>query len=176
MNTEYEIKVLDIDKEAVIAQIEQLGGEHVADYNFRRYIFHTVPFDAASWVRLRTDGTTATLAFKSSQADAIDGMQEVEVDVSDFDKTQILLAQAGLEQSSYQENRRSLYRLGDVELALDEWPHIPCYLEIEGSSQEAVEQVLQSLELTGSQTSSLPTGDIYKHYGKNIKDYNPLQF
>lgn len=52
------------------------------------------PADPHKWIRLRTDGEKSTLTIKHIiQPDAIDGVQEWEVEVSDFQQTHFILEQ-----------------------------------------------------------------------------------
>ena len=56
MHTEYEVRVLDINKEEIIKKIESLGGKKVADFDYKRRIYNFTPAVDYKWIRLRTDG------------------------------------------------------------------------------------------------------------------------
>jgi adenylate cyclase class 2 len=174
MKTEFEIKVLDIDTKDIEGKLRQAGFTQQPPKAFRRYVYNaSKPGD---WIRLRTDGTKITLTFKSFVENAIDGFRELEFEVSDFDATNELLEAVGFKATAYQENRRSLYVLDDIEISVDEWPHIPAYLEIEAKEKATVETWLKKLGLTNADTTSETTAEVYKRYGKNINTYDRLTF
>lgn len=176
MNIENEIKVLDIDPAATKKLLRSKGFEFVGLLDFKRYVFSIANNDTNSWLRLRTDGITTTLTYKKVLADRVDGVHELEIVVSDLEKTRHLLEAAGLKVTSYQENSRELYKKDGVEAAIDRWPLIPVYLEIEAKTKGRVIKVLQDLGFTNSKTTSLPTKDVYKMYGKNLDKYKELKF
>ena len=63
-HTEYEGRVLDIDKGAVRRKLADCGAELIAKKDYRRYVFNTIPAIKDRWVRLRTDGQRTTLTVK----------------------------------------------------------------------------------------------------------------
>ena len=73
------------------------------------------------------------------------GMHEVEVVVSDFEKTTELLHSIRMVEKFYEENKCTKYVLNDVEFCIDEWPLIPTYLEIEGKNWEPEKKQTQTL-------------------------------
>jgi len=121
MNTEYEVKILDIDTNAIREALAAQGFLELPVKNFRRYIY-TLKNDRNSWIRLRTDGSKTTLTLKKYISDAIDGVKELEIIVSDFEKTSELLAEAGYQHQSYQENRRTSFE-SSSEILLERWGH-----------------------------------------------------
>lgn len=174
MAREYEIKVLDIDVAAVRSALVTAGFEEQGTLNFRRYIYDLD--ESQAWIRLRTDGTRSTLTYKKFLKDAIDGVEEIEVEVSDFDKTNELLEHVGHTASKYQENRRHLYTRDSVEVSIDEWPHIPPYLEIEAHNEATVTDWLEQLGLRDLPCTSETTTEVYKRYGLDIDAYQHLHF
>lgn len=176
---EPEIKVLDVP-EIEIASLEErlknLAFSGPFRQSFKRYVYD-IGSDTA-WVRLRTDGENAAVTYKNSVADSVDGMQELEVDISpgDFDKTNQFLGLVGLTVDKYQENERIAYRKNGVEVAIDRWPLIPRYIEIEAQDGDMVMQTLDELGLSDYETTSLSTKHVYTKYGINLDDYPQLTF
>jgi len=173
METEYEVKVLDVDKEKILSLILSLGAEKVAELNMKRLIYH---LDDRKWIRLRDNGKKVTLAIKHVESFNIDGTKEAEVEVKDFLLTSEILSQIGLKADLYQENKRTSFVLGNVKLELDEWPMIPPYLEIEGSSVEEVESALASLGISKESVTSIDVESVYRKYGLNLNSYKELKF
>ena len=124
-----------------------------------------------------TNGTKTTLTIKEKSAKKeIGSVKELEVEVSDFEKTDEILNMLGYEHSMYQENKRTIYRLGNIEFDIDSWPMIPTYLEIEGKSKEQVEEMIEKLEIDKNKLSLDKVSEIYKKYGFDIHDYKDLRF
>lgn len=175
---EYEVKILDIDVPTITNVLEQLGYIRQKEKTFCRIIFDTSPADENKWVRLRTDGDVTTLTYKNFRANAIDGVEEVEVHVDNFDACKQLLSLAGLQSTSYQENRRTDFvgLAGSVQINIDTWPGIPPYMEIEGSNVAEVKATVKSLGLTSNRQTSVTTKEIYNLYGLNIDGKQELRF
>lgn len=174
---EYEIKILDVDVTHAVETLTNLGYARQPEKSFRRVIFDVTPVDKNKWVRLRTDGSKTTLTYKNFKADAIDGVEEIEVLVDSFDSTRQLLLLAGLRSTSYQENKRVDFDgPGSVQISIDTWPGIPSYMEIEGSSVEEVNETVKLLQLGSNRQTSVTTKEIYKLYGLSIDGKEELKF
>lgn len=91
MNTEYEIRVLEIDKEKLVKKLEELGAEFKGDNEQKRYVYDIIPKKDGKWIRLRTNGRKTTLTYKNIVKTAIEGTKEIEVKVENFEKTNEIL-------------------------------------------------------------------------------------
>ncbi|HOO68095.1 MAG TPA: CYTH domain-containing protein, partial [Bacilli bacterium] len=111
MDTEYEIRILEINKDEFIKKIVSLGAIHIGDFEQKRYVYDLIPEQESKWIRLRTNGKETTLTIKEIKSKTIDGTKELEIVVSDFEKTNSVLEQLGFKNKGYQENRRSEYIL-----------------------------------------------------------------
>ena len=176
MNTEYEIRVLEIDKQKLIDKLERLGAEFKGDNEQRRYVYDVIPKEDGKWIRLRTNGKKTTLTYKNVVSTTIDGTKELEVEVSDFEKTNELLENMGIKNRGYQENRRTQYVLNGVEIDIDSWPMIPTYVEIEGKNEDEVLKTLDLLELPKDKVTTLDVESVYMKYGIDLKDIKVLKF
>jgi len=173
MNTEYEVRVLEIDALKIEKQLEALGAVLQWDHLQKRYVYDFIPKIEGKWIRLRTNGEKTTLTIKNIVSSEIDGTQELEIAVDDFFKTNLLLNELGFEAKGYQENRRRQYMLDGVQIDIDSWPLIPTYLEIEGKSEEAVYQVLDKLKISKDSVTTRDVEGIYLDYGYKLdKIYN----
>jgi len=173
---EYELRILEVDPASINKKIISIGGELVGSYSFRRYVFNVKPPVKGRWIRLRTNGQHSTLTVKQIDADTVDGTSEWETSVDNFDTTLTILEKIGLKPKSYQENRREEYRLGDVTLALDSWPLIPPYLEIEGPNEASVVAAAKKLGYQESDLVGENTQKIYSNYGIDIDSIPVLKF
>ena len=169
MHTEYEVRVLEIDVDAIIDKLEKLGAKKIGDWNYRRYVYDVKPKEEGKWIRLRTNGKDTTLTIKDVVSSKIDGTRELEVEVDDFEKTNLILKELGYIPKGYQENRRRQYILDGVEVDIDYWPMIPTYLEIEGKSENDVYQVLEKLGISKDSATSRDVEGIYLDYGYDLE-------
>lgn len=174
---EYEVRVLEINKEEIEKKLKKLNAEFVEDVFQRRYLYDFNPVNPDKWIRLRTNGSTTTLTIKDVQSSKIDGTHEMEIVVDDFDTTNEILNELGYKPRGIQENKRIKYNLNGVEVDFDTWPRIPTYLEIEGKSEEEVYRTLELLEIPKDKAISLNTQSIYKEiYGIDLTKEPLLSF
>lgn len=175
-NIEYEAKILDINVDSIVKKLHEVGAIEGRTYMFRRYVFDTIPAVKGRWVRLRSDGTTATLTVKEIRDSTIDGTHEWEVEVSDIATCLTILEKIGIQPKGYQENRRVEYTLGGVELSIDYWPHLSPYLEIEGDSEADVVRVAGLLGFTQDKLTSRNTESLYADAGIILDSVPELKF
>ncbi|MDS1272689.1 class IV adenylate cyclase [Lipingzhangella sp. LS1_29] len=175
-SVEYEAKILDIDPDPLIAQIQNNGGVEIGKRTQRRYVYDIDPNDQSRWIRLRDTGDDATLAIKEIDTDAIGGTRETEVTVSDIDTTNVLLSKLGYRPKAYQENHRHSFILNGACLEIDSWPLIPPYLEIEADTREDVVDIAKLLGYDETQLTGQNTTKIYAHYGIDLATITDLRF
>ena len=177
MGIEYEVRVLDINIEETTKKLEILGAKKVGEWEQKRYVYDTNPVNPNAWYRLRTNGSETTLTYKNVQANTVDGTKELEIVVSDFDKTNELLELMGYINRGYQENKRIRYMLNGIEIDIDSWPMIPAYMEIEGKSVDEVNEMLVLLDVDMDKVTALNCQDIYKDvYNIDINKIKTLKF
>lgn len=175
MHTEYEVRILDIDVEGVLKKLKEIGATFEWDHLQKRYVYDFIPKIDGKWIRLRTNGDKSTLTIKNLISSRIDGTQELEIVVDDFEKTNLLLKELGFEPRSYQENRRCQYHYRGVEIDIDSWPYIPTYLEFEGPSEESVYEVVSLLEFDSGDVVTRDVDGIYLDYGYCLNDILELR-
>lgn len=168
MNIEYEVRILEIDPEEIKEKLESLGAIFQWDALQRRYVYDFIPKIDGKWIRLRSNGSKTTLTIKNLVSSKIDGTQELEVEVADFEKTNLILRELGFEAKGYQENRRCQYVLDGVEIDIDYWPLIPTYLEIEGKSEQEVYDVVHKLGYSEDDIITTDVEAIYLQYGHSL--------
>jgi adenylate cyclase class 2 len=177
MKTEYEIRILEVDKEEIIKKLEKLGAIKKGKFEQKRYVYDLRPVEKGKWIRLRTNGKITTLTYKDIVSNTIDGTKEVEFEVEDFDKANEFLEKIGFKNRSYQENERIQYILNNVEIDIDSWPMIPTYMEIEGTSEEEIINIKKILNIEETKVTTLNCDDIYKQiYKIDISKIKELKF
>ena len=185
-NQEIEAKFLDINRTAIEKKLAGIGAKKLGDFLYRSiaFDFPGFPLDAkAAWVRLRDEGDQVMLAYKQRLgAESHDGstsdtgMQEIEVKVSDYEKTQLFLQSLGLIVKFAQEKKRTRWLLGDIQFDLDEWPRLAPYLEIESSSWDKVDEGARLLGLDPASKKLFSTTQVYALNGIRDKDYIKMTF
>lgn len=149
MQTEIEIKFLDIKPETLREKLKKLGAklEH-PEILMKRKVFdfpdHRLE-KIGAWIRVRQEYKKITFSYKRLENRTLHGTKETTVDVSDFDNTCIILASIGLQETSFQETKRELWSYNNCEITIDTWPWIPTFVEIEGPSEELVKKTSQEL-------------------------------
>ena len=184
---EIEIKFLGVNVEELIGKLEKLGAVKVGDFFYKIILFDYSDMSLnqkGAYLRLRDEGNKVTLTYKAEKdfvsyeatnKDVV--ILEDEVVVENFEVTRKILNSIGLMEKNYQENKRIRYILNDVEIAIDFWPKIPPYVEIEGKSMELVEKAALSLGFKLEDAVRYPAGTIYKcHYGINLHEYSVFTF
>lgn len=163
---ENELKILEVDKNEFIKKIKSMGAETVFE-NLKqcRYVYDIDSNDKNKWIRLRTNGLVSTLTIKKIlDTSKIDGTEEHEVEVSNFEETNKMLNIMGFKARSYQENLRSFYKLDDVEISVDSWPLIPTYAEIEGKNVDDVLKLTEKLNIDKSKITTKDVTSIYNDF------------
>lgn len=144
MNTEIEVKFVDVDIDDIRTRLEKAGATLVQPMrNMRRTLIEEDHHAADNmFIRIRDEGDKVTLALKkktkSLEESTIDSTYEIETTVGDFDTAVELFKVAGWHYTTYQESKRETWHLDDAEVVIDEWPWINPYIEIEAESERAV--------------------------------------
>lgn len=176
MQTEYEVKILDIDVKNIENRLKKIGAKKIKERNMHRCVYNLLEHKKDSWLRLRNNGEKTTLTLKEIRNDRINGTKEIEVVVDDFDQTYKILEKIGLTCRANQENKRISYKLKNVEIEIDFWPKIPPYLEIEAKSKKEIETIVKLLGFKMSQTTSIGVSKVYAKYGLDIDSFKILKF
>ncbi len=175
MHTEYEVRILEIDRKDFEKRLKKLHADFCWDHVQKRYVYDFHPKEENKWIRLRTNGEKTTLTIKNLVTSEIDGTQELEIEVDNFERCNLLLKELGYEAKGYQENRRAQYELNGVEIDIDDWPKIPTYVEIEGPSEEAVYFVVEALGYQREDCTTRDVEGIYLDYGFDINEIYHLE-
>ncbi len=92
---------------------------------------------------------------------SIGGTTELEIEVSNFEKTNDILKALGYNYRNYQKNRGITYNLDDIEIDIDFLPLVPPYVEIEGKNEEDVKRIIEKLSLNNNKIPTYVVIDIY---------------
>lgn len=163
---EIEVKVMNVDVKELREKLKKLGAKNIEPERLmNRAIFDVAnPEDKPEWIRLRDEGDKVTLAYKFEESRSIDGMKEHEVVVSDFDESFQLLESAGLQQKSVQQTKRETWKLNEVTVEIDTWPHIPQLVELEAESEDDIANAVRELGLDSHDKLHGSADSAYEYY------------
>ncbi len=161
--TEKEVRILEIDVDEWIQMLGRMGAKKVGSWVQRRYVYDFEPKVSNKWIRLRTNGENTTLTIKEViDSTKMDGTRELEIEVSDFDKTKAILKELGYTPRALQENKRTRYMYQDIEIDMDTWPFLPTYVEIEAPTKEQVEDFLKKITYDKDKLTTMDVDSIYR--------------
>ncbi len=148
-NREIEVRFLEINYPELLKKLHEKGAQDFGEDFLREIIFYdkdlTWMYDVKKFVRIRQTKKSILLSFKHHQEDSAVGTKEIEIEVSDVEKTKELLQEVGLIAFREQEKKRHTFKLGEVIVDIDTWPSIPTYVELEGPSEESLKKAAEVL-------------------------------
>ncbi|MBI2573474.1 class IV adenylate cyclase [Candidatus Woesearchaeota archaeon] len=171
---EIEVKILEIDVNAIQKKLKQLGARKVFEGPMLASRFDT-PTDEleeeGKMLRLRQRGEITELTLKKKPQGEEDKnakvREEIELTVSDYATMKMILASIGLVESGIQEKHRISYALGDdVHIEIDTFPNLPTFLEIEAHSIKKIEEVVSLLGFTMEDTKPWSGKKVLEHYAQ----------
>lgn len=175
MHNEIEVRFLDIDVKDLRKKLKSLDALFIGDWNQKRYIYDYKPAIQDKWIRLRTNGKETTLTLKEYHDSSIKGTKELEITVSDFKETDLILNKLGYKARSIQENKRIRYILDGVEIDIDTWPHLKPFVEFEGKNEKSIKKVVEKLGLNYDESTTKNVETIYFENGFSKEDLNELK-
>ena len=179
MEKEIETRFLDINKDELVKKIISLGGLDKGEEKLEERIFYD---QENSWkgkgkfVRLRKTKGKIKLTYKSNQKQTVNSAQEIELEVSDFDKCSEFFQNIGLKAVRQIEKYRHTFKLDDAIIDIDMWPKIPVYAEMEGPSVESLKNICGKLGLDWNKRFDGDAREVFRHYGHNIDNLSVITF
>ncbi len=148
MQIEYEATFTNIDKEEIRNKLKESGAELVKEEFLQKRTVFNLPKNneiKGGWLRVRDEGDKITLSLKIVDGDKIEDQKEVCLKVDDYEQAELLLSTLGADRKAYQETKRELWVLNDVEVTIDTWPFLDPFVEVEGQTEEEVKSVAEKL-------------------------------
>lgn len=166
MKIEFEATFLNVQKDAIREKLKSVGAELVRpEYKQSRVNFDLQSFgrDFWEWARVRDEGDKIVMTYKNIPPDSsIDEQKEIEFEISDMDAGVEFLTALGARMTNYSETLRERWELDGVEIDIDTWPHLDPYIEIEGDSEEKVQDTAKRLGYEWSDAKFCGAGKIYE--------------
>lgn len=158
MAHEIETKVLDIDAKEILRKLRVLGAKKVSDTRLK-----------VAWYRLKgvKEGTDPWFLRIRTNSDGVNEVtwkavirtlgvsrkcKEINFNIAEPEKLAELFLEIGLEKYAYQEKDRISFTHKKWRFDLDQYPKMPAFLEIEGTSEKSVREAMALLGLSDNRT------------------------
>ncbi|MFZ4462016.1 MAG: class IV adenylate cyclase [Patescibacteria group bacterium] len=146
MAKEFEIKFTSVNKDIIREKLASIGLSCVQEeFLIQRKTFHPIETSKNEFFRVRKEAKRTTMTYKCIHSSNIDGVEEHETEISDFNEASDILMKTGLRNTSTQENYREVWKNADIEVCIDTWPGLNPYIEIEGQDPEIVKNYTEKL-------------------------------
>ena len=169
MKIEYEATFVKVDKDEIRERLMKAGAKLIKPEFLQKRKTFDLPRGHelnGGWLRVRDEGDKITLSLKVVDGDKIENQKEISLVVNNFENTCDILQTIGCVKKSYQETKRELWKINDVEITIDEWPFLEPFVEIEGPSEQAVKVVAGELGFEWSNAKFCAVGTLYaEKYG-----------
>lgn len=175
MITEYETKVLEINIEETRNKLVELWAKFEREFLMKRWVF-IMNIESNEWIRLRDFWDRYELSYKKSGSWKIGETQEILTHVEDFEKMAEILNKMNFKEKYYQEDKKIIYTLDNIEFCIDSWPKIPTFLEVESDSKENVDKWLKLLWLEWKDVGDFSYIKLYEKYGLDLHSFEVLKF
>lgn len=148
---EIEVRFLEINKDLLISRLREIGAEDLGEDFLREMIFYDKDGkwleNRRQMVRIRATKRGTYLTYKNQYEDSATGTEEIELQITDPEKVEVLLDRLGYPMYRKQEKRRHTFKFEEVIVDIDTWPRVPTYVELEGPSEDALKAVSAKLNL-----------------------------
>jgi len=167
MQTEIEVKFLFQVIDEVRDRLREAGAHCLVPMRLMRRAIMDYPDmrlqngAVNGYIRVRDEGDRVTCTYKQFNSLSVMGAEEIEVTIDSFDSAIELLSVLGLQVTSMQESKRETWILNDCRIEVDEWPWLNPYIEIEGSSEDAVRR---TADMLGYDWKDAAFGDVMVAY------------
>lgn len=162
---EIEARFINLNQKEVEKLLEKIGAGRASESFFKEWIFAYPEWSKNfSRLRVRTDGKTTWLTYKSNPTWEVDSTKEIETAVSSPDEIIEIMKAIGIPLIRYQEKKRVQYELEEIIFDIDSWPQIPMVLEIEAPTKEGVRRGATLLGLDWDDAIFVDQKVLHKQY------------
>ena len=167
-NTEFEAKFYPVDKVEYRKKLQSIGAVLTIP---ERKMIRCVGDRRAnpiltehSNIRVRDEGNLVRLSLKTAahEGGQLSDQKEIDVEVSDFEKTIKIIEAAGIKFNRRQETLREEWEYKGAQITIDTWPGLSTYSEIETTSEEKVKEIADELGFDWNKKMIIPAGDVYQ--------------
>jgi len=174
MAKEIEAKFININMQEIVSKLKELGAELVYEERLlRRKVYDLPSPKPGAWARVRDEVDKITMTYKCVNERSLNGVDEVEIEVSDFNKACEFLNSVGLSEKAYQETKRTRYLIKEenVEFDIDTWPSLNPLIEIESDNADKVKKYATLLGFNWDDAFFGGADSIFAHEYKIDEDW-----
>lgn len=170
---EIEVKIIEIDRRAVVDRLASLGAIKVFDGDIESRFFDLPDGSirkTGDLLRLRRANDRAILTYKKYvESDVAKVRGEHEVTVSDFEEMRCILELIGLTSAEGMTKHRTSYLLEegvhvDIDKYVGEYSHIPEFMEIEAKNVMMIHEYARRLGFSAKDCRPWTTSDLIDYY------------
>jgi len=179
METEFETRFLEINKDVLIKKLKDFGAEDCGEDKLEEIIFYDQNLNWLNenkFVRLRKKRDSIKITFKHNSKQTADSAKEIEFGVSDIKKATGLLEAIGLIAYRVVEKYRHTFKFENVTLDIDTWPKIPTYVEFEGGSVEELKLAAKKLGFDWEKRYDKDARYVFQKYGYDFDNIRTITF
>ncbi len=173
MQIEYEATFTEIDKDDIRDRLKSAGAKLVKEEFLQKRNVYNLPTNTnitGSWARVRDEGDKITLSVKAVDGSEIHNQKEICLTVDSFQEAGQLLEILGCKSKAYQETKRELWSLDEVDITIDTWPFLETFVEVEGASEALVKTVSERLGFDWSSAKFCAVDRLYEDKYGTPKD------
>ena len=174
MKIEYEATFPNINKDEIRERLKKTGAVLIKPEFLQKRCTFNLPRGheiKGGWLRVRDEDDKITMTLKVVGEDIIENQKEVALLVDNFNEAVEFLKNIGCEKKSFQETKREIWKLENVEIMIDEWPHLEPLVEIEGSSEDEVRRISEKLGFNYSEALFCSATTLYSSKYSLSNDY-----
>lgn len=168
-----EVKIFDIDIEATLAKLQDLGATYVGEKLLSAVLLDTPRRDLVRMngsLRLRKENDRSIITYKTLKSkNEFKSIKEIEVEVTNYEKAKELLFAMGYSNvyRSYQKKRFEFHLKNAVvyvDKYLNEFEKIPVFIEIEAQTEQEILKTLELLGIDRSKAKNYALSDLIRIY------------
>ncbi|HMT01350.1 MAG TPA: class IV adenylate cyclase [Candidatus Absconditabacterales bacterium] len=160
---ELEVKILKIDKDAMIAKVESFGAQKIFDDTIVADFYKNAD---GKKLRFRKYGAENILTYKEKiQTETLMENLEYEVVIDDYETFEKMLVALGFVKYGHSSKHRTVYKLGNIVFDFDKYENIPWFVEVESDNEQDLVKGVALLGYTMNDTHTLTESQVKKHYG-----------
>jgi len=158
MAFEIETKVLDINEKEVIKALISLKAKKIQKTTLTVDWYRPIGIKEGEdpwFLRIRSNSQgkhEVTWKAKSNIKGGVRKHKEINFNIAKPEQLSDLFTEIGLEKYAHQEKIRTTFSLKDWTFDIDQYPGMPAFLEIEGSSEMSVKKAIKLLGLENYRT------------------------
>ncbi len=175
--TEFEAKFYPVDKEEYRKKLIRIGARlTIPERKMVRIVADrriNPVLNSGKYIRVRDEGNTVRLSvkFMAEATGIMSDQKEIDVEVSDFEKTKKIIENCGIKFNRKQENSREEWSYKGAQITIDSWPGLDPFSEIEAGSESGVKKIVEELGFDWNKKIIVPAADVYAMvYRMNIED------